>query len=62
MEEDNSYVYDYEIAKGETPELLVKDVRRLLEKEYEPEGPAFFAAGFFCQTMLLWDEEKEVKK
>lgn len=61
--EDNSYVYDYEIATGATPKELVVSVRKLLEKEYEPEGAAFFAAGLFCQTMILWDEEKEeVKK
>lgn len=60
MEEDNSFVYDYEIATGATPKELATNVRKLLEKEYEPEGPVFSdKIGTLCQVMLLWDEDKE---
>ena len=58
-EEDNSYVYDYEIAIGSSSTALVNSVRKLLEKEYEPEGPVFKdKEGNLCQVMLMYDEEK----
>lgn len=56
------FTEDYEIATGKTPKELVTAVRKLLEKEYEPEGPVFITQdGTLCQVMILMDEE-EVKE